>query len=149
MFREISNEFDFCLVDSPAGIGEGFKLAHTGADMSVLVTNGELPAVRNAQRAAETARAAGVSEIRLLVNRVQPEDFAALRTSIDDVIDSVGAQLIGVIREDRSVVIALHENIPLVLYKKRLAAYDFLDVARRITGEDIPLRQWALSKNRR
>jgi len=140
MFNEIRSEFDYCLVDSPSGIGPGFKLAHSAADMSVIVTTGELPAIRDAQRTASAAREAGVSDVRLMVNRLLPKNLKFIRTTIDDVIDTVCAQLIGVIPEDKLVFMSLHENTPLVLYKKRLSAYGFLDVARRIAGEDIPLR---------
>ena len=141
MYDEVRREFDYCLVDSPPGISLGFKMAHTGADMSIIVTNGELPAVRDAQRAVEAARNNGVSELRLLVNRVLPENFRKMRTTIDDVIDIVGIQLLGIVREDRSVLLSLHEDTPLVLYDKRVAAYDFLDAARRITGEHIPIKR--------
>ena len=141
MFDEIRNEFDYCFVDAPSGIGSGFKLAHAAADMSIIVTNGELPAMRDAQRAVDAARDLGVNELRLLVNRVLPENFKRLRLTIDVVIDTVCVQLLGVVREDKSILFALHENTPLVLYKKRRAAYDFLDAARRITGEQVPLRR--------
>ena len=141
MFDEIRNEFDYCFIDSPSGIGDGFRLANTVADMTIIVTNGELPAMRDAQRTVDAARNLGISELRLLVNRVLPENFRRLRLNIDIVIDTVCVQLLGVIREDRSVLIALHENTPLVLYKRRRAAYDFLDAALRITGEDVPLRR--------
>ena len=143
MLDEARNKFDYCFVDSPSGIGEGFRLAHTGADMSVIVTIGELPAMRDAQRAAEIARTMGTGELRLLVNRVLPDNYKKLRTTIDNVIDAVGAQLLGVVREDLFVVLSLHENTPLVLYNKRLSAYDFFDAARRITGENVPLRQFS------
>ena len=140
MFFEIRDTFDYCLADSPSGIGEGFRLAHLEADMSIIVTNGELPAIRDAQRTADEVRSMGVGELRLLVNRILPGNFKRLRTTIDDVIDAVGARLLGAAREDGSVFMALHENTPLILYKKRRAAYDFLDAARRLAGEDIPLR---------
>ena len=141
IFDEIRNEFDYCFIDAPSGIGDGFRIAHTVADMSIIVTNGELPAMRDAQRTVDAARNLGISELRLLVNRVKPENFKRLRLNIDIVIDTVCVQLLGVIREDRSVLISLHENTPLVLYKRRRAVYDFLDAARRITGEDVPLRR--------
>jgi len=140
MFDEVRNEFDFCLIDSPAGIGSGFRLAHAVADMSVIVTTGELPAMRDAQLAAYAARDIGINDVRLVVNRLLPKNFKFMRATIDDVINTVCAQLIGVIPEDKLVFMSLHENIPLVLYKKRLSAYEFLDVARRIAGEDVPLR---------
>ena len=141
IYAKIREEFDYCLIDSPSGIGSGFRLAHIEADMSILVTNGELPAIRDAQCAAEIVRDMGVRDLRLLVNRVKVKDFRMLKTTVDDVIDTVGAQLIGLVREDKTVKLALHENVPLVLHSKRYAAYDFLDAARRITGEFVPLRR--------
>jgi len=140
MLDEVRREFEFCVIDSPSGIGTGFRLAHAEADMSIIVTNGELPAMRDAQRAAEAARDMGVADIRLLVNRVLRKNFKWLNTTIDNVIDTVGAQLIGVVPEDKTVFRALHDNTPLILYTKRNAAYYFLDVARRIAGEDVPMR---------
>jgi len=141
MFDEIREEFDFCLVDSPSGIGTGFKQANSCTDTTIIVTLGELPAMRDAHQAASAARDLGVGNLRLLVNRVLPQNIRRLRSTIDDVIDTVGVQLIGVIPEDPAVFRALHANTPLVLYRRRRAAYDFLDVARRLSGEDIPLRQ--------
>lgn len=140
MFCEVRSEFDYCLIDSPSGVGAGFRLAHTSADMSIIITTGELPAMRDAQTAVSAARRSGTSDIRLLINRVVPANFKRFHTTFDDVIDTVGARLIGVVRDDISVLLSLQMNIPLVLYKKRRSAYDFLDVARRIAGEEIPLR---------
>ena len=140
MFAEIRSSFDYCLVDSPSGIGSGFRLAHTDADISIIVSTGELPAMRDAQKTVTAAHETGVMDLRLLVNRVVPKNLKWLRTTIDDVIDTVGARLIGVIPEDATVFRALHDGIPLILYNKRRAAHDFLDVARRITGEEVPLR---------
>ncbi|MCL2409495.1 MAG: AAA family ATPase [Oscillospiraceae bacterium] len=141
MFSDIRGNFDYCVIDAPAGTSAGFALAHTQADMSIIVTNGELPSIRDAQKAADIIREMGVTDIRLLINRVQPSNFKILRTTVDDIIDSTRARLIGIVREDKNVFRALHENVPLVLYKRPRAAYEFLDVARRIKGEDVPLRK--------
>jgi len=140
MLGKARSEFDYCLLDSPSGIGEGFGLTHSSADMSIIVTTGDLPAIRDAQLAAGLAREIGVSDVRLLVNRLKPRNFKFMKATIDDVIDTVSAQLIGVISEDKSVFMSLHDSTPLVLYKKRRSAYEFLDVARRIAGEEVPLR---------
>jgi len=141
MFADIRNNFEFCIIDSPAGIGTGFQLAHTDADMSIIVTTGDLSSMRDSNLAANAARAMDIASVRLLVNRVLPRNYKLIRTNIDDVIDTVGVQLIGMIPEDRNIFLALHENVPVVLYKKRRAAYDLLDVARRLTGDDVPLQQ--------
>ena len=140
MFNVIREEFDYCLVDSPSGIGTGFKLTHCAVDMSIIVTTGELPAMRDAQRAARAARQMGVKDVRLVVNRLLRKNFKFMSATIDDVINTVSARLIGVIPEDKLVFMSLHDNVPLILNKKRLSAYEFLDVARRITGENVPLQ---------
>jgi septum site-determining protein MinD len=140
VFKEIRNQFDYCLLDTPAGIGDGFRMAHTYADMSIIVTTGELPAIRNAQKTAYASNVFGVKEKRLLINRVTKKDFKWLHQTIDDMINTIGIQLIGVIGEDKSIFKAVHTGDPLLLYKKKHAAYEFMDTALRLTGKDVPLR---------
>jgi len=141
MFADIRQNFDYCLIDCPAGIGTGFSLAHTDTDVSIIVTTGDLASIRDANCTANAVRELGVENLRLLVNRVLPKNLKQIKTNIDDVIDAVGVQLLGLIPEDKNIFFALHENIPLILYKKRLSAYDFLDAARRIAGDNVLLQQ--------
>ena len=140
MFGAIRNDFDYCLIDLASGVGEYFRLAHLNADTSLIVTIGELPAIKGAEMAAVKARDIGVTDLRLLVNRVSLCTYKGVEPTIDEVIDTVGAQLLGLIREDYCVVESLHNDTPLVLFERRLAAYDFLDATRRLTGENIPTR---------
>ena len=142
MFDNIRSSFDYCIIDCPAGIGSEFKLAHSNVDMSIIVSTGDIASIRDAGRTASAVRELGVSNIRLLVNRVKPRDLKRIKTNIDDIIDTIGVQLLGIIPEDINVFLALHKNTPLILYKKRRSAYDFLDAARRIAGDDIPLQQY-------
>jgi len=142
MFDDVRQNFDFCLIDAPSGLGSGFRLAHSNVDMSIIVTTGEVSSMRDANRTASAVRDLGVTNLRLLVNRVLPKNFKLIRKTVDDVIDTVGVQLLGLIPEDKNVFLALHKNIPIILYKKRISAYDFLDAARRIAGDEIPLQQY-------
>ena len=139
-FTEIEKEFEFCIIDTPAGIGRGFRLAHTYADTSIIVVTGELPAIRNAQRTAHAINVYGIKNVRLLVNRTTIKDFKWLEKTIDDIIDLVAVQLLGVIQEDKSVFRALHTETPLMLYKKKQASREFMDATKRLLGENIPLR---------
>jgi len=141
MFDSIRNNFDYCLIDCPAGVGTGFKIAHTDVDMSIIVTTGDIASMRDTNFTACAVRDLGVENLRLLVNRVLPKNFKKIKTNIDDVIDAVGVQLLGIIPEDKNIFLALHDNTPLILYKKRFSAYDFLDAARRLAGDDVPLQQ--------
>ncbi|MDR2357607.1 MAG: AAA family ATPase [Oscillospiraceae bacterium] len=137
--KSAREKFDFCLIDSPAGVGEGFSLAARNADIVVVVATGDHMSMRGAHRAASILADSGAGEIRLLVNRVSARRFRRLRSTVDNVIDAVGAQLIGIVAEDETVVMAGATGTPLVLYRDGRASRQFLSIARRLTGENVPL----------
>jgi septum site-determining protein MinD len=141
---QIRDNFDYCLIDAPAGIGPGFRLAAAGADAAVIIATGDISSLRDGQRVAEELRSMGVEEIRLVVNRVHPRSFRRIGATIDDAIDSVGAVLIGLVEEDEAVFYASNTETPLILYERKKAAQRFLKIAQRIAGERIPLsRKWS------
>lgn len=139
LLQELKERYDYILSDSPAGIGQGFRMAASGADMAIIVATGDLSSLRDGQRAAQELRGLGVPEIRLLVNRVSPRVYRRLKRSIDDVIDTVGARLIGVVSEDASVFEAGNLEIPLIEYGARRAWGQFRNVAARIKGGKVDL----------
>jgi len=141
MYEEVRSEFDYCIIDAPAGVGRGFKLANSGVDMSIIVTTGDIYATRDATIAADALRTLGVNNIRLIVNRVVPKKLREINTTVDDIIDTTGVRLLGLVAEDKNIFSAIHSSTPLVLYKKRKSAYNFLAAAGRLTGENIPLRK--------
>lgn len=140
LIGQIRERFDYCLIDAPAGIGTGFRLAAQNADMALVVTVGDLPSMRDGQRVVEKLGAMGIQDVRLIVNRVQPRQYRQLKATVDDVIDTVGARLIGLVQEDKAVYFASNSETPLVLYENRRAALSFLQIARRVTGEQLPLK---------
>lgn len=141
LVEQIKDKYEYCLIDSPAGIGTGFRLAVTGADMAVVVATGDTSSLRDGQRVVEELRNLGLCDIRLLVNRVRPRLFSRVRATIDDIIDTVGVRLLGIVAEDEAVILAANLGVPLVLFEDKHAAMQFLRIARRIRGERIPLRR--------
>lgn len=141
MCRDVREKFDFCLIDSQAGIGPGFRLAAGNADMAVVVTLGDSVGLRAAQTVTAILSDIGVAEIRLLVNRVRPRRYKRLGATIDDVIDAVGARLLGFVEEDEAVTMAGATSMPLVLYSDGRASRQFLNIARRLAGEPVPARK--------
>ena len=139
MVRGYCENYDYVLLDSPAGIGPGFRLIAGSADMAMIVATGDLTSLRDGQRTAMELNSLGVNELRLLVNRVSRRSFRKIRRSVDEVIDAVGARLIGVVSEDRAVSEALNLGTPLMLYGSNRAWPQFQNIARRMTGERIPL----------
>lgn len=139
LMDQIRDSYDYCIVDSPAGLGAGFQLACMAADMAIVVETWDSASLRDGQRTVAELDHLGIKNIRLLVNRVQPRFFKKARTSVDDIIDTVGAQLIGLISEDEDIPMAANRGIPLVCFKPDGATSQYLRVAKRITGEKVPL----------
>ena len=143
MFRELisslKEDYDFVLIDSPAGVGSGFKLACSAADMAIIVATADASSLRDGQKTCTLLESMGIENIRLIVNRVSPKLMRKMRKNVDDIIDTVGAQLIGVISEDKSVPMAAESEQPLILYGAKYAYDQFYRVARRLLGENVPL----------
>jgi septum site-determining protein MinD len=139
LIQRVREEFDYCLIDSPAGIGSGFRLAAKDADMALVVTVGDLSSIRDAQRVVDELLGLGVNEVRLIVNRISLPFLRRIGTTVDDMIDNVGARLIGIVEEDPGVSMASNTETPLILHEDKRAARQFLDIARRLTGERLPL----------
>lgn len=139
LIAQIKERFEYCLIDSPAGIGRGFRLAAQDADMALVVSVCDISSMRDAQRVVEELRGMGIDEIRLIVNRVSSRKFRRIDVTVDDVIDTIGARLIGLVAEDEAVFLASNTETPLILYENKKAALQYLQIAQRITGARVPL----------
>ena len=132
--------YDFILLDAPAGVDAGFRLAATFADRCILVTGSGPAAVRDAARSAQVLELMGKTNIRLVVNRVNPKLIRAMDTTIDDVMDTAGLPLLGIVPEDKNVTLAATFNQPLLQYKPRCAAAKACGrIAKRIRGLPVPI----------
>ena len=135
---QAKSRFDYILMDSPAGLGGGFRMAVCGADRAIVVSTTDASALRDAQRTvSELSRT--VRYLHLVVNRLQPKLLRQLHTTIDDAMDAAGLPLLGVVPEDAQVMLAANRGQPLILMARFGAARAYLNIARRLTGERVPL----------
>ena len=139
MLRRAREEFDYILLDAPAGIDSGFELAAKFAERILLVTLADPAAVRDASRAGARLELMGKTEVRLIVNRVNPKLFSTMSITVDDVMDDAGLPLMGVVPEDRNVTLAAAFGKPLIVYTKRGASRAIMAIAQRLQGRKIPL----------
>jgi len=130
--------FDFTIIDSPAGIGSGFRLAARFADSAIVITTSDVPSCRDVQRTVMELRSLGIEDISLIVNRIRPKLLKKSNQNVDDIVDTVGARLLGLVPEDRSVILSANNGIPLINYTTRGAAAAFSRIAGRLLGERIP-----------
>jgi septum site-determining protein MinD len=137
--NQLRSEFDFVLVDSPAGIEAGFRNAVAGADEVVIVTTPEVSAVRDADRIVGLVEAAEKGHPRLVINRIKPKMVSrGEMMSVDDVLQILAIDLIGVVPDDEQIVTATNRGEVAVLNRDSRAGRAFHDIARRMAGEDVP-----------
>ena len=139
MIRAAKQEFDYIFLDAPAGIDAGFELAAKFADRCLIVTGADPAAMRDAARAAQRLELMGKSDVKLIVNRVSRKLFATMSVTVDDVMDTAGLPLIGVVPEDQNVTLAAAFGAPLISYTNRGAAKACEAIARRLEGRHVPL----------
>lgn len=137
LLRTARDRYDYIFIDCPAGLGPGFQLATCGADRALVVATNDASSLRDAQRAVEELY--HLRQVHLVMNRIQPKLLRELRTTIDDAMDAAGLPLIGVIPEDRRVILAANMGRPLILEGRRGAANACLNIAKRIEGCRVPI----------
>lgn len=139
LFPKINRQFDYCLVDAPAGLGAGFRLAVSGADRAVVVTTTDASSLRDAQRTVMELEEFPRDRLHLVVNRCKKKLLRSLHQTIDDAIDTAGLPLLGVIPEDETMPLYAGRGIPLLLTTNDCAAQAYRNIARRIDGQRAPL----------
>lgn len=140
MLTQARRDFDYILLDAPAGVDAGFHLAAHFADRCVIVTGPSPAAIRDAARAGELLELMGKSNVRLIVNRVSKPVVKAMSLTIDDVMDETGLPLLGVVPEDDHVVLAASQGKALLQYSRRCAAAAAIfRIANRIQGRSTPI----------
>jgi septum site-determining protein MinD len=142
LIKELKEEFDYVLIDCPAGIEQGFENAVVGADRAVVVVNPEITSVRDADRVIGKLDAKGLDDHGVIVNRLN-YDMAKSGDMLDvsDIIETLSVKLIGVVPDDKNITVSTNKGEPIVLEEKARAGQAFRNIAKRISGEEVPLME--------
>ncbi len=138
---ELRQEMDYIIIDSPAGIERGFRNAIAPSDEVLIVTNPEVSAVRDADRIIGLLESEEKGPGRLIINRLKPAMVArGDMLSIDDVLDILAIDLIGVIQEDESILVSSNRGTPVAMngLNGSSASQAFRNVAQRLEGDTVP-----------
>jgi len=141
LLDKLKNNYDFLLIDSPAGIEGGFQTAIEAANEAIVIVTPEVPSIRDADRVVGLLSAKNILDIRLIINRIRPrmvktEDMM----SVDDVTNILGIPLLGIIPESEEIIISSNRGEPLILDDKpSLPSTAFDNLTRRLLGEDLEL----------
>jgi septum site-determining protein MinD len=137
MLYKARGAYDYVLIDSPAGLGSGFRLACSSADRAIVVSTSDASSLRDAQRTVEEL--AFLHQIHLVMNRIQPKLLRQLRATIDDAMDAAGLPLIGVVPEDPHVILSANQGRPLLPRTRPGAADACRNIALRLEGRQVPI----------
>lgn len=138
--NELKEQFDYVLIDSPAGIEQGFENAVIGADRAVIVVNPEITSVRDADRVIGKLDAKGLEDHGVIINRLNYEmTQRGDMLDIPDIIETLSVELLGVVPDDKNITISTNKGEPIVLDEKARSGQAFKNIAKRIMGEEIPI----------
>ena len=141
LVEHLKEQFDYILLDCPAGIEQGFKNAIAGADRALVVTTPEVSAIRDADRIIGLLEHAEMEEIDLIVNRIRMDMVRrGDMMSVDDVMDILSVPVIGTVPDDEDIVISTNQGEPLV-GMNGYAGQAYLNICKRILGESVPFIQ--------
>ncbi|MBS3898011.1 MAG: septum site-determining protein MinD [Dethiobacter sp.] len=140
---ELKEEYDFVLVDCPAGIEQGFRNAIAGADRALIVTTPEVSAVRDADRIIGLLEAADLGDPKLIINRLRPDMVKrGDMMDIEDILEILAIDLIGVIPDDEKIIISTNRGEPVVANDNgSLSGQAYRNIVRRVRGENVPFLQ--------
>lgn len=146
--EELKRDYDWILIDSPAGIERGFRNAIAPSDQVYVITNPEVSAVRDADRIIGLVEAEEKGPPRLIINRINPNMVKkGDMISTDDIVELLAIDLIGIVPEDPNVLVSTNRGVPVSLDGKSQAGEAFRNIARRMMGEDVPYLDLYKSKN--
>lgn len=147
LVASLREEFDYILLDCPAGIEQGFKNAVAGADRAIVVTTPEVSAIRDADRIIGLLEADEMKHIDLIINRIRMDMVRrGDMMSVDDVMDILSVPVIGTIPDDEDIVISTNQGEPLA-GMNGFAGQAYLNICRRILGESVPFLNFDNSRN--
>lgn len=142
--EQLAREFDFVLLDCPAGIEDGFKNAIAGAQKAIIVCNPEVSSVRDADRVIGLwdAQVEEKGPAMLIVNRVRPKMVArGDMLEIDDMLEMLAVDLLGIVPEDEHIIVSTNRGEPAVYHKQSRAGQAYQNIARRLMGQQVPIMQ--------
>ncbi|MGE5371478.1 MAG: septum site-determining protein MinD [Solirubrobacterales bacterium] len=139
---ELKKDFDYILIDCPAGIEQGFKNAIAGADAAIVVAVPEVSSVRDADRIIGLLEAGGVRDTQLIINRIRPRMVRrGDMMDMDDMLEILSIELLGVVPEDETIIVSTNRGEPAVTDAGSKAGEAYRRIARRINGEEVPIAQ--------
>ena len=140
--KRLKEDADYVLIDCPAGIEQGFRNAVAGADKALVVTMAEKSAIRDADRIIDLLSEQGIDDVKFIINRIHPNLIKhGYMMNVDDAIDALGVQVVGIVPDDTDVIIAASRNETVAEMNSSIAGKAYRNIAERLTGKHVPIME--------
>lgn len=147
LVTELKRDYDYVVIDCPAGIEQGYKNAIAGADRAIVVTTPEISAVRDADRIIGLLEQEDIAPPKLIINRIRPHLMkSGDALDINEITTHLSIDLLGIVADDESVITSSNKGEPVVMDPTNRAALGYRNIARRILGESVPLMSMDLER---
>ncbi|QOR65688.1 septum site-determining protein MinD [Cytobacillus suaedae] len=141
LIAELKQDYDYIIIDCPAGIEQGYKNAVAGADRAIVVTTPEISAVRDADRIIGLLEKEEIEPPKLIINRIRNHMVKnGDMLDVDEIVTHLSIDLIGIVADDDDVIKGSNSGEPIALDSTSKTAIAYRNIARRILGESIPLQ---------
>ncbi|MBO4342521.1 MAG: septum site-determining protein MinD [Clostridia bacterium] len=148
LINELKESFDYVIIDCAAGIEYGFETAVSAADRAIVVATPEITSVRDADRVLDRLDSMGI-KAEILINKVRPLMVKkGTLLGVDNVIEALATELLGVIPDDEEIIASSNSGVPVVLNKDCVAGMAYMNTAKRIMGEKVPVLDFYNPKKR-
>ena len=138
LIERLKEEFDYILIDCPAGIEQGFKNAIAGADRAIVVTTAEISAIRDADRIIGLLESSEIKNPELIVNRLRPNMVKkGEMMEVEDIVDLLSVDLVGVVPDDEYIITQTNKGEPVIKNRRAPSGKAYVEIARRVLGENI------------
>lgn len=140
LIEEIREDFDFIIIDCPAGIEHGFRISASAAEEAIVVTTPDMSSIRDADRVIANLESMEKKSTKLIINRLKKHMVKKSQMlSIEDIIETLNIELLGIIPDDEYITISTNNGEPVVLNKTKPLFKYFNNIAQRIIDPSIPI----------
>jgi len=138
LVEKLKEEFDYIIIDCPAGIEQGFKNAIAGADRAIVVTIAEISAIRDADRIIGLLESSEIKNPELVINRFRSEMVRKGKMmDVEDIVDLLSINLVGVVPDDEYIITQTNKGEPVISNRKAPSGKAYMEIAKRMLGENI------------
>lgn len=139
LIDKLNKDFDFIIVDSPAGVEKGFEYSSSLANEAIIVVNLDVSSLRDADRVVGLLMKKGINTINMIINKVNVEDIEATRSlTINDASEILSLPLLGIVYDSHDMIEANNRGVPIFLDEQHLLHSCFFNISKRLLGHNVP-----------